>query len=123
MMQQHIFDAIVLAGMSFIVLLFRLFKGLSIEAGTLLLIGTVLAISSHIFPWYTPALLSWLVVLVGPLWTPRGPSGKGLAVGIVWYFTCISLAGYFLDNTRDWHVYYEFVYDEVLAGGGAALIL
>ena len=122
-MQQHIVDAIVVAGMSFIVLLLRLFKGLSIEAGTLLLIGTVLAISSHIFPWYTPALLSLIVVLVGPLWTPRGPSGKGLAVGIVWYFTCISLTGYFFNNTRDWHIYYEFVYDVVMAGLGAALML
>ena len=122
-MQQHIVDAIVVAGMSFIVLLLRLFKGLSIEAGTLLLIGTMLAISSHIFPWYTPALLSLIVVLVGPLWTPRGPSGKGLAVGIVWYFTCISLTGYFFNNTRDWHIYYEFVYDVVMAGLGAALML
>ncbi len=122
-MQQHIVDAIVVAGMSFIVLLLRLFKGLSIEAGTILLIGTVLAISSHIFPWYTPALLSWIVVLVGPLWTPRGPSGKGLAVGIAWYFTCISLTGYFFNNTRDWHIYYEFVYDVVMAGLGAALML
>src|SRR2546421_11249072 len=122
-MQQHIVDAIVVAGMSFIVLLLRLFKGLSIEAGTILLIGTVLAISSHIFPWYTPALLSWIVVLVGPLWTPRGPGGKGRAVGIVWYFTCISLTGYFFNNTRDWHIYYEFVYDVVMAGLGAALML
>src|SRR5437763_3218466 len=109
MMQQHIFDAIVLAGMSFIVLLFRLFKGLSIEAGTLLLIGTVLAISSHIFPWYTPALLSWIVVLVGPLWTPRGTGGKGRAVATVSYFTCLSLTRYFFNNTRDWPIYYPFV--------------
>src|SRR3989442_7429644 len=47
---QHIVDAIVVCGMSLIVLLLRLFRGISMEAGTMLLIGTFLAISSHVFP-------------------------------------------------------------------------
>src|SRR5712691_10330344 len=72
-MQQHIVDVIVVSGMSLIVLLLRLFKGLSVETATIVLIGTVLAISSHIFPWYTPALLPWIAVLTGPLWTRRDP--------------------------------------------------
>jgi len=120
---QHIVDAIVVCGMSLIVLLLRLFRGISMEAGTMLLIGTFLAISSHVFPWYIAVLLPWIAVLTGPLWTRRGPGAKGLAVGIAWYFVCISLTGYFFNNTRDWHIYYEYVYDVVMAGLGIALML
>jgi hypothetical protein len=100
-----------------------MFKGISMEAGTMLLIGTFLAISAHVFPWYAPALLPWIAVLLVPLWTHGRPNAKGLAVGIAWYFVCISLTGYFFNNTRDWHIYYEFVYDVVMAGLGAALML
>jgi len=89
----------------------------------MLLIGTFLAISSHVFPWYIAVLLPWIAVLAGPLWTRRGPGAKGLAVGIAWYFVCISLTGYFFNNTRDWHIYYQFVYDVVMAGLGIALML
>src|SRR2546421_653343 len=78
---------------------------------------------AHVFPWYTPALLPWIAVLLGPLWTRRGPNAKGLAVGIAWYFVCVSLTGYFFNNTRDWRIYYEFVYDIVMAGLGIALML
>ncbi|MFL5699020.1 MAG: glycosyltransferase family 87 protein [Ktedonobacteraceae bacterium] len=122
-MQQHIVDGIVVCGMSLVVLLLRLLKGISIEAGTILLIGTFLAISAHVFPWYVPALLPWITILTGPVWTRRGPSPKGLAVGIAWYFVCISLTGYFFNNTRDWHIYYQFVYDVVMAGLSIALML
>jgi len=122
-MQQHIVDGIVVCGMSLAVLLLRLFKGISMEAGTMLLIGTFLAISAHVFPWYAPALLPWIAVLLVPLWTHGRPNAKGLAVGIAWYFVCISLTGYFFNNTRDWHIYYEFVYDVVMAGLGIALML
>ena len=122
-MLQHIVDVVVVCGMSLVVLLLRLFKGISIEAGTMLLIGTFLAISAHVFPWYIPALLPWIAILIGPLWTRRGPSPQGLAVGIAWYFVCVSLTGYFFSNTLDWHIYYEFVYDVVMAGLGIALVL
>src|SRR2546423_3241642 len=73
-MQQHIVDGIVVCGMSLVVLLLRLLKGISMEAGTILLIGTFLAISAHVFPWYVPALLPWITILTGPVWTRRGPS-------------------------------------------------
>src|SRR5207248_5525291 len=122
-MQQHIVDGIVVCGMSLAVLLLRLFKGISMETGIMLLIGTFLAISAHVFPWYAPALLPWIAVLLVPLWTHGRPNAKGLAVGIAWYFVCISLTGYFFNNTRDWHIYYEFVYGVVMAGLGIALML
>ena len=119
---EHIVDVIVICGMSLVVLVLRLWK-VSMEVTTLLLIGAILAISSHVFPWYTTAILPWIAMLIGPLWTRWGLSGKGLAVLMVWYFTTASLSGYFLIDTRDWHVYYMFVYDVVLLGLGVALII
>jgi Glycosyltransferase family 87 len=122
-MQQRVVDGSVVCGMALVVLALRLFKLINMEAATIVLIGTVLAVSSHVFPWYTTALLPWIVLLIGPLWTRQGLNAKGLAVGIAWYFTCISLTGYFFNNTQDWHIYYALVYDVVMAGLGAALLL
>jgi hypothetical protein len=109
--------------MSLAILLLRLFKSISLEGATMVFIGTVFAVSSHVFPWYTTALLPWVAVLVSPLWTHQGLSAKGLAVAMGWYFPCVSLFGYFFNNTRDWHVYYQFVYAVVMAGLGVALIV
>lgn len=121
-LQEHIVDVIVICGTSLVVLALRLWK-VSMEVTTLLMIGAILAISSHVFPWYAPAFLPWIAMLIGPVWTRWGLSGKGLAVLMVWYFTTASLSGYFFANTRDWHVYYVFVYDVVLLGLGVALII
>jgi len=124
LLQQHIVDVLVLGVMSLAVLVMRVFKRTSMEAAIMVLMGTVLAVSSHVFPWYTTALLPWIAVLVGPVWTRRGGlSGKGLAVLMAWYFTCISLTQYFFNTTTDWHVYYAYVYDVVMAGSGIALVI
>lgn len=124
LLQQHIVDVLVLGVMSLAVLVMRVFKRTSMEAATMVLMGTVLAVSSHVFPWYTTALLPWIAVLIGPVWTRQGGlSGKGLAVLIAWYFTCISLTQYFFNATTDWHVYYAYVYDVVMAGLGIALAI
>jgi hypothetical protein len=121
-MQQHVVDVVVICAMSLVVLALRIFK-LSMEATTLLLLGTIFAISSHVFPWYTPALLPWIAILIGPLWTREGMSGRGLAILIVWYFTTASVFGYFFNGARDWNVYYWSVYDVVMAGLGVALLI
>ena len=120
---QHVVDILVLGVMSLAVLIMRLFKRISMEAATMVLLGAVLAISSHVFPWYTTALLPWIAVLAEPVWTRKGISGKGLAVVMAWYFTCISLIGYFFNSTADWHVYYILVYTVVVTGLGIALIV
>ena len=86
------------------------------EAATLLLISTTFAISPHIFPWYTTALLPWIAILTGPLWVGKRLSGKGLVVSMAWYFTFTVLLGYFLENSQDWRIYYVLVYDMVLLG-------
>ena len=121
-LQEHIVDVIVICGTSLVVLVLRLWK-VSMEVTTLLMIGAILAISSHVFPWYATAFLPWIAMLIGPLWTRRHLSGKGLAILTVWYFTTASLSGYFFSNTRDWHAYYVFVYDATLLGLGIALIV
>ena len=120
-LQEHIVDVIVICGTSLVVLALRLWK-VSMEVTTLLMIGAILAISSHVFPWYATAFLPWIAMLIGPLWTRRRLSGKGLAILMTWYFTTATLSGYFFANTRDWHVYYAFVYDAALLGLGIALI-
>ena len=120
---EHVVDLAVVGVVFLIVLVLRLRERISMEMATLLLIGTALAISTHVFPWYATALLPWVAVLVGPLWVCKCPSGKGLAIVLVWYFTCISLLGYFFNNTQDWHVYYALVYDVVMVGLGVAAVI
>jgi hypothetical protein len=120
---EHIVDALLLGCVSLIVLLLRLRERISVEAATLLLIGIFLSISSHVFPWYTTALLPWVVMLVGPMWTGNGLSGKGIAITAVWYFTSTSLLGYFFNATMDWRIYYAIVYDVLIAGLAFAAIV
>jgi hypothetical protein len=117
---ERIVDVMVVFGMSLVVLVLRLLK-VGVEATILLMIGTILAISSHVFPWYTTVLLPWIALLIGPVWTRQGLNGKGLAVLMAWYFAAASLAGYFFNDTLDWHVYYWSVYVVVMAGLGIAL--
>jgi Glycosyltransferase family 87 len=117
---ERIVDVMVVLGVSFVVLALRHLK-VGSEATVLLMIGTILAISSHVFPWYTTVLLPWIALLIGPVWTRQGLSGKGLAVLMAWYFSAASLAGYFFNDTLDWHVYYWSVYAVVMAGLGVAL--
>jgi hypothetical protein len=118
---EHIVDALLVSAVSLIVLVMRLRKHISIEAGVLLLYGVVLSISSHVFPWYTTTLLLWVPVFVGPLWTRVGLSGRNLAAIAVWYFTVTSLLGYFFNS--DWTLYYRLVYTPVIIALGAAAII
>src|SRR5260370_36993886 len=106
----------------------RLRKRISIEVGVFLLFGVVLSISSHVFLWYTTTLLLWVPVLVGPLWTRVGPSGRSLAIIAVWYFTTTSLLGYFFNPgprnpSPDWTPYYRLVYTPVMIALGVAEII
>ncbi|HCI80473.1 MAG TPA: hypothetical protein DHW02_12375 [Ktedonobacter sp.] len=96
----------------------RLRERMSIEMAGLILTGLVYAVSPHIFPWYTPALLLFIPLLVHPLWMRHEGaiqwSGKGIAMAATWYFACASIAGYFFSYTLDWMPYYIFVYDVVV---------
>jgi hypothetical protein len=92
----------------------RLRERISIEVASFVLIGLILAVSSHIFPWYTPALLFFVPLLLGPLWTRHAGvvelrSGT-IAIIAVWYFVCVTLTAYFFRNVLDWTLYYQYVY-------------
>lgn len=144
---EHIVDVILLGSVSLVALALRLRERITMEAGTLLLSGTVLSISSHVFPWYTTALLLWVPLLLGPLWRReesraterRAPtmtmrnklvgslSGKSVAVLATWYFTCTSLLAYFFNagpaNPHPgWSLYYALVYKPVVSALGVAAL-
>ena len=132
--QQHVVDFLTLGLMACIVLVMRLFKSISMEAAVMVLLAAVFSVSSHVFPWYAAALLPWIAVLIVPSRVPAKNTptmdkitstaqGRRLAVVMAWYFCCLSLIGYFFNNTRDWHVYYALVYDGVLMGLGVALLM
>ncbi len=112
---EHVVDVIVVAIASLIVFLLRARERISMEAATMVLIGVIFAISSRVFPWYTTTLLPWIAMMIGPVWRGRELSGKGIAVATAWYFTCISLIGYFFAYTVDWQGYYLIVYCVVIA--------
>jgi hypothetical protein len=71
-MVEYIFDAILMIPIALTVLILRLRNRISEEAGMLILIGGIFFVSSHIYPWYTSALLPWIVVLLQPVWMRRG---------------------------------------------------
>jgi len=109
-------DLVLLSAVGIIVRVLRLRDYISMEASTLLLISTVFAISSHVFPWYVSALLPWISLLIRPLWIDNRPSGKGLAIAMAWYFTVVVLLGYVLNNPSGWHTYYVIAYGTVMVG-------
>jgi len=107
---QYAVDALFVGPIVLLIFFLRLRKRISMEAATLILIGTVYAISTHIFPWYTTTLLLFVPLLMSPVRTRKGLQGKGIAIASVWYFVCTSLTAYYFRSTLDWTLYYIFVY-------------
>ena len=119
---EHVVDLLAVGVASLVVLVLRWRQRLSMAAATLIVYSAALAVSSHVFPWYTATLLPWIAVLVGPLWAGKRLSGKHIAIAVAWYVVCVSLIGYFFDSSNDWRLYYAVVYDVVLAGLAVAAI-
>ncbi len=107
---QYIVDVLLIGPLLVVVLVLRLRERISMDAATLILIGAIYNVSTHIFPWYIPALLLFVPLLLNPLWTPKGLDGRGIVIVAVWYFVCIAPIGYFFRNATDWTLYYTFVY-------------
>ncbi len=124
---EHLVDVFVIGAASVIVFALRWRNRMSVEAGTLILFGVVLSISSHIFPWYTPILLLWVPLLLVPFWSNTGLIGQGLAIIAVWYFTTTVLLGYFINPVLsvpvDWTIYYRLVYWPVMIALGIAALI
>jgi hypothetical protein len=114
---EHGVDVIVVAIASLVVFFLRVRERISMEAASIVLIGVIFAISSHVFPWYVTALLPWIAVLFGPVHCGRKLLGKGIAVATAWYFVCISPIGYFFTYEPGWlwQGYYVTVYCVVVA--------
>jgi hypothetical protein len=124
---EHLVDVFLLCTASVIVFALRWCNRISVEAGTLILFGVVLSISSHVFPWYTTILLLWVPVLLVPFWSNTGLVGQGLAIIAVWYFTTTVLLSYFFNPvqgiTNDWTIYYRLVYWPVMIALGIAALI
>jgi hypothetical protein len=118
---EHLVTLLVVGTISLTVLILRQREHISVEAATLVLVSTVLAISSHVFPWYTVVLLPWIAVLAGPLRSRKKPNGKMIAVTAVWYFNFAVLLSYLptlaiWNTTPIWFIYYAAAYGVVLLG-------
>jgi hypothetical protein len=107
---QYGVDVLLVGPVCLLVLWLRWQERISMEMAALILIGTVYSVSTHIFPWYTIALLLFVPLLIEPLWRATGLRGKGIAVAAIWYFVCTSLYAYYFRNTNDWTLYYRVVY-------------
>ncbi len=121
-------DVLIVVPVLLIVVLQRLRNRLSVEMAVLILVGSFLAASAHIFPWYAAAFLPWLALLLGPIWDTRGFHARGLALVMVWYFTCTvtlsyfpGLKQYFTDT--NWLLYFGASFGVVLVGWAVALCL
>ena len=57
-------DLLLVGGVALVIWWHRQHERISMEAATLILIGTVFCVSTHVFPWYNPALLPWVALLV-----------------------------------------------------------
>ncbi len=137
---EHIIEVLSICAASLVVFALRLRDRISREMASLIIFGVVLAISSHVFPWYTTILLLWLPALLTPTWSRRSSgakggkgilsrlSGKGLAIMATWYFICASLLSYFPAPDANgpfasWTAYYQFVYKPLVVALGLAAII
>ncbi len=124
---QHIVDIALVGAVALLVAIQCRKNRLSREGATLLLIGTFLSISTHVFPWYATALLPWIAVLVSPLRIDKKLHSKGIAVAAAWYFICVVALSYIpgrseLNTPHNWLLYYYIAYDVVVIGLGVAVI-
>jgi hypothetical protein len=115
---EHLVDIIVIGTVSAIVFVLRWCNRISIEAGTFILFGVILSISSHVFPWYTTILLLCVPVLLVPFWSNTGLVGQSIAIIAIWYFTSTVSLSYFFNPVQgvanDWTLYYRLVYWPVI---------
>ena len=108
---QYVVDVLLVGSITVWMFFLRKRERISIEAATLILIGIVYAVSTHIFPWYTTVLLLFVPLLLGPLRTSKGLNGKSVAVMQVSGILSVPRSQHtFFRSTLDWTIYYIFVY-------------
>ena len=114
-------DLIVVGAVCLLLWRLRRRERVSMEVALLTLTGTVFAVSSHIYPWYTTELLPWVALLMRPA-RKKGLDAQGLAIVAVWYCALVSITQYYFVNVAVWGVYYLIVYVVVIAALTVAVI-
>lgn len=114
-------EALIIGTTLIVVVLGRLRGRMSTELGVLILTAVTLTIYAHIFPWYATALLPWIPLCIVPIWSRKGLSAKGLAVTMLWYFTCTCILSYIpglreYATQANWLIYYAVTFGVVLIG-------
>lgn len=113
----YLVDAVLVGGGTILVWFWRQRERISMEEAMLVLIGLVFVVSTHIFPWYTTALLPWVALLLGaPLSSRFNWHSRELAALVVWYFVCFSATSYLAGYLNGWDWYYVIVYDVTWLG-------
>lgn len=110
-------DVLVLVPSFLLVVVQRVRGYLSMEMAALILIGSFMAASAFLCPWYAPAFLPWLVMLIGPVWNARGLQVAKLALVLVWYFTVAVIFCYVLGLSMiNWLLYFGATSGTVVLG-------
>ncbi|BCL82236.1 hypothetical protein ccbrp13_47010 [Ktedonobacteria bacterium brp13] len=121
-------DILVLLPTFLIVMIQYWHRRMRIEMALLILIGSFMATSAYVFPWYVTALIPWLTLLITPIRKAQKFQPGGLALAMVWYFTFIVVLSYFLgqpqyNNTVNWLLYRGIAFGTVLLGWSIAAYL
>ncbi|HEY1353051.1 MAG TPA: glycosyltransferase family 87 protein [Ktedonobacteraceae bacterium] len=112
---EHQVAFVLLVVVALLIFVLRQFQRISLEGGTLILFGLLLAVSSHVFPWYTATLLPWIALLFparGARTRCASDIARGLALVVPWLFLLLSVAAYMLTT---WPTYYLTIYWPLLA--------
>ncbi|MBA2677221.1 MAG: DUF2029 domain-containing protein [Ktedonobacteraceae bacterium] len=120
---EHGVAGVLIIGGVLAVLMLRLRERINVEMAILILIAIIFSISSFVYPWYVTALIPWVALLLGPLWTETSKgvariSARSIAVLAPWYFICTVDSEYLFLGKFAWSLYYILVY-----GGICALLL
>lgn len=111
---EHDVAFVLLVSVSLLIFVLRQLQRISLEAGTLILFGLILAVSSHVFPWYTSMLLPWIVLLLPARGERRSfmlTAARMLALAVPWLFLFLSVTAYM----TDWPLYYLTIYEPLMA--------
>jgi hypothetical protein len=125
----HLLEMAVAGITVLVVCIQRLRKRMSVEAALFLLIVVALMVHAHVFPWYMTGLLPWIAILAVPVWTREGGvSAKGLAVGMVWYFTYTVVLSYIPGlrqyfTVSNWLIYYGLSFGVMVVGLAVAAVI
>src|SRR5579859_5935611 len=113
--REHVVALLFIIAVSLGVFVLRLRQRMSMAMAALLLYAAILAISPHVFSWYTTVLLLWVPLLIRPLWKARRFVGSALGVAVVWYVISVSLLQYYDTSgphhyVPDWTSFYMLTY-------------